>query len=214
MSFLTQLDWRFATKKFDTTKKVSDTDLAKIVEAVRKAPTSLGMQTFHVYIVTNPEVRAKLLPVSYGQTQVTDATALLVFCARTDVSSRADQVINTILGVTPEKNSETTASEETKASLKPYSDMMHGSVDKLTPEQAFGWAARQAYIALGFGLAAATELQIDSCPMEGFNNQAVDEILALPVHLKSVVYLAVGYRAEEPAHPKFRFPESELFTKI
>ena len=210
MSFLTQLDWRFATKKFDATKKVSDTDLAKIIEAVRKAPTSLGMQTLHVYVITNPEVRAKLLPVSYGQTQVTDASALLVFCVRTDVSSRADQVINTMLGATPEAP----ASEEAKASVKAYSDMMHGSVDKLTPEQVFGWTARQAYIALGFGLAAAAELQIDSCPMEGFNNQAVDEILALPAHLKSVAFLAVGYRAEEPAHPKFRFPESELFTKI
>lgn len=210
MSFLSQLDWRFATKKFDTTKKVSDTDLAKIVEAVRKAPTSLGMQTFHVYVVTNPEVRAKLLPVSYGQTQVTDASALLVFCARTDVLSRADQVINTMLGATPEAP----ASDEAKASVKGYSDLMHGYVDNLTPEQVFAWTARQAYIALGFGLAAAAELQIDSCPMEGFTNQAVDEILGLPPYLKSVVLLPVGYRAEEPTHPKFRFTETDLFTKI
>jgi nitroreductase/dihydropteridine reductase len=83
-----------------------------------------------------------------------------------------------------------------------------------TPDKAVAWAAKQTYIALGFALAACAELGIDSCPMEGFNPAEVDKILNLPENLKTQAFLAVGYRAEGPAQPKVRFPESDIFEKI
>ena len=181
-TFLSNLDWRFATKKFDTTKRVSDTDLSKILEAVQKAPTSFGLQPFHVYIIENPTLREKMISLSYNQTQVTEASHLLVFCARTDVSARIDSMIEKLSG----------GSEEAKAGLKGYSDMMHGSVNGKNDEQLSGWTSRQAYVALGFGLAACAELEIDSCPMEGFDGAGIDTLLELPSHLKSLAYLAIG----------------------
>ena len=81
MSFLSQLSWRYATKKFDTTKKVSPEQLAKIMEAIKMAPTSFGVQPFHVVVVTNPELREKLKTAGYGQAQITDSSHLMVFCA-------------------------------------------------------------------------------------------------------------------------------------
>lgn len=204
MSFLSQLDWRFATKKFDSSKKVSDTDMTKILEAIQKAPTSFGLQLFHVHVVTDVATREKMLPLSYGQSQITDASAILVFSARTDVTERIGSMIETLSG----------GNEEAKLAMKGYSDMMYGSASSRTPEQLQEWSARQAYIALGFGLAACAELGIDSCPMEGFDTKGVDAVLDLPANMKSYVYLAVGYRAAEADRPKFRFPETDLFTKI
>jgi nitroreductase len=203
-SFLSNLDWRFATKKFDTSKKVSDTDLAKILEAVQKAPTSYGLQPYHVYVITNPAVREKMLPLSYNQNQVIEASHILVFCTRTDATERVNDLIEKI----------SNGSEEVKTSLKGYADMMHGSVNSKTEDQILSWNSRQTYIALGFGLAACAELKIDSCPMEGFDSKAIDTLLEIPAHMKSFAYLAIGFRAEDPANPKFRFDQSDLFTKI
>ncbi len=202
-SFLSNLDWRFATKKFDTSKKVSDSDMEKILEAIQKAPTSFGIQPYHVYVITNPALREKMLPLSYNQGQIIEASHLLVFCLRTDVSTRIDSMIETLSGGT----------EEGKAALKGYSDLMHGTANSKSDDQLKDWTARQAYIALGFGLAACAELGVDSCPMEGFDSNGIDMLLELPSHMKSLAYLAVGYRSAEPEHPKFRFSQGDLFTK-
>jgi nitroreductase len=202
-TFLSNLDWRFATKKFDTSKKVSEADMNKILEAIQKAPTSYGLQPYHVYVITNPALREKMLPLSYNQGQVIEASHLLVFCMRTDVTSRIDSMIETLSGGT----------EEGKAALKGYSDMMYGTANSKSNEWLNAWTARQTYIALGFGLAACAELGIDSCPMEGFDSNGMDALLELPPHMKSLAYLAVGYRSAEPEHPKFRFSQDDLFTK-
>lgn len=203
MSFISKLDWRFATKKFDTTKSISDAHLSTILSAIQKAPTSYGLQPFHVEVVRNVEIKEKLKAVAYGQSQLTDAPVTLVFCARTDVVQRIDSMIDLMA-----------PTEELKKNFEGYKAMMHGSIDSRTPEEVFAWVSKQAYIALGFALAACAELEIDSCPMEGFVNAEVDKVLGLPEHLKSVAFLTIGYRGEEPAYPKFRFPESDLFTQI
>ena len=88
-----------------------------------------------------------------------------------------------------------------------FAEGMHG-------EMALNWASKQAYIALGFGLAACAELGIDSCPMEGFSSEEFDKILGLPEGQKSAVVMAVGYRGEEPQYPKFRYPNNDLFTVV
>ncbi len=204
MSFLSQLDWRFATKQFDATKKVSDGTLDRILGAVRMAPTSFGLQPFRVFVISDPEVRAKIGAAAWSQPQVTEASHLLVFTARTDVAARAAEYIELASG----------GDVAAKENLAGLTDMLQGFAAKLDEATAFAWASKQAYIALGFAMAAASELEVDSCPMEGFDPAAVDTILALPENFRSVVMLPVGYRAEGPAYPKVRFPDSDLFSWI
>lgn len=198
-SFLTQLDWRFATKKFDPEKKVSDDNLAKICDAIRLAPTSFGLQPFHVEIITDSTLRLALGPASYNQAQVRDASHVLIFCVRRDVPVRIKEYI-------------ALAYPENKEEGEHLELKILRAMGGKSEQELFLWAARQAYIALGFGLAAAAELGVDSCAMEGFNTAEVDRLLGLPSHLNSVVYMTLGYRAEE-APTKIRFSEEELFSK-
>lgn len=200
MSFLINLNWRYATKKFDTTKVVSDEQLQKIQDTIKLTPTSFGLQPFHVLVVTNPELKAKLRDVSWGQSQVTDASHVLVFCARTDVVPRVDQYFTEL----------SAGNAEIRAGLKGYEDMMGGFAKALDPQTALTWAGHQAYIALGFAMAACAELEIDSCPMEGFDKDAYNTILGLPEHMKAQVILPIGFRAtDDVIRPKFRF--NDLF---
>ena len=204
MSFLSQLDWRFATKKFDVTKKVSDGTLDRILAATRMAPTSFGLQPFRVMVVTDAEVRAKISVAAWSQPQVMEGSHLLVFTARTDVAARAAEYVELSSG----------GDAAAKEKLAGLTDMLEGFAAKLDEAGALSWASKQAYIALGFAMAAAAELEVDSGPMEGFDTAAVDTILDLPEHFRSVVMLSVGYRAEGPASPKVRFPDSDLFSWI
>ncbi len=203
MSFLNNLYWRFATKEFDTKKPVKKQDLKKILEAIRLAPTSRGLQPFHVFVISDLSLRKKIKEHSADQDQVDTCSHLLVFCTRTD-SKRADDYINYVSGGDIAK----------KEKLTTFHQSLKSAFLKRSPEQLLAWAQRQTYIAFGFGLAACAELKIDSCPMEGFENNAIDKILKLPPHLKSLGYLAIGYRAKEPTREKFRFPEDDLFTFI
>ncbi|NCN28715.1 MAG: NAD(P)H-dependent oxidoreductase [Candidatus Pacebacteria bacterium] len=204
MSFLSQLSWRFATKSFDTTKKVSDADLAKVLEAVRLAPTSYGLQPFHVHIISDKSVQEKLRAASYDQAQLTESSHILVFSALNDAVGRVSAYVEELSG----------GDSAAKEKLSGMKNMMTGALSNKSDQQQETWASRQAYIALGFGLAAAAELEIDSCPMEGFLPNEYAKILSVPEDQIPVVVLALGYRKEGPARPKFRFPESELFTKL
>lgn len=202
-SFLTQLDWRFATKSFDPGKKVSDADLALILRAIRMAPTSAGLQPFHVFVITDPILRSKIKESSGGQAQVTDASHLLIFCVRSDVHERINAYID---AVDPDHALE----DEKRALIESRMKKMMGT---RTGKDLSEWAARQTYLAMGFALAACAELGIDSCPMEGFTTEEVDALLNLPPYLHSVAYVTLGYRAGDPVKAKVRFPEDELFTK-
>lgn len=201
-SFLNQLDWRFATKQFDPAQKVTSEELSQILTAVRMAPTSFGLQPFHVIVVTDPAVRTTMREASFGQPQVTDASHVLVFAARTDIVPRIEALLDLMSG------GDTAARE----GLAGYGDMMHGMLDPLPEDAARAWAARQAYIAMGFGLAACAELGVDSCAMEGFDREAVTRLLDLPAHMQAVCYLAIGHRAAGPQYSKVRFPQDDLFS--
>src|SRR3989338_6035683 len=201
MSFLSQLEWRFATKKFDPSKRVSSENLEKILTAIRMDPSSYGLQPYHVLVITNPELRIKLREKSFGQPQVTDASHLLVFCTRTDGMERIDRYVELASGGDSDK----------AESLQGYAEIMRNDVGKKSPEQFKSWADRQTYIALGFALAACAELEIDSTPMEGFEPKAFDDLLKLPDYLKTVVLLPIGYRAEDPTRNKIRFSKEALF---
>jgi len=195
--FLDKLDWRFATKQFDASKKVSDEDMSKILEAIHMAPSSFGLQPYHVYVVNDDAVKSQLRAAGFNQPQFEEASHILVFCANANVKGRVNKMIDAMGGVSDE-----------------FAGMLHGFSEGLNDGSAQGWAGKQAYIALGFALAACAELGIDSCPMEGFSNDDFNKILGLDENLSSVCVLATGYRQDGPAHPKFRFSNDDLFTRV
>ncbi|MCJ8211723.1 NAD(P)H-dependent oxidoreductase [Mucilaginibacter sp. RS28] len=209
MSLLDKLQWRYATKKFDATKKIPADKLEELLADVRLAPSSLGLQHYRIVVVSNPEVRAKLREAAYGQSQITDASHLIVFAAETNidetyVQKRIDEVVNT--------------RQTSYESVEGYKQMMLGAVSRLSDEQRLIWAQKQAYIALGILTAAASELGIDNCPMEGFSAEQFDEILGLKEKgLTASVIATIGYRADDDpysAYAKVRKEESELFIHI
>jgi nitroreductase len=203
MSFLDKLNWRYATKKFDTSKPVSEQDKNKVMEAIRMAPSSFGYQPFHVTVVESKDIREELKKNAWGQAQFTDAPLILIFSARGDLVKRIDEYLDVMAGGDAAK----------KESFAQYGDMMKGSATAKSEEQSFAWAAKQSYIALGFGLAACAELGLDSCPMEGFDKGAFKKILGLDDNLEVQATLAVGYRLNnDDVKPKTRFPKEELFS--
>ena len=206
---LENLNWRYATKKFDSNKKVSDQNLETILEAIQLSPSSYGLQPFHVFVITDEDTRKALQPVSWNQSQVVDASHLLVFVAHSEFG---DELIDDYLanvsntrGVDPEN-------------LKGYGDFMKSKLLDLPNEVKAAWTARQTYIALESAMIAAAELKIDTCPMEGLEPEKYDEILGLgDKKLTTVVALPIGYRSEEDDtqnYPKVRKSNEELFTHI
>ena len=206
MSFLSNLNWRYATKKFDSSRKVTDTDLDTLLEAIRLTPTSFGMQPYHFYVVSSQEVKDKIQAAAWNQPQIWTASHVIVFAARSDLPENKEEFFTLLSGGNP----------EVRAHLKGYEDMVAGFVaSKADPADALAWSARQAYIAQGFAMAALAELEIDSCPMEGFDPVAVGQILGLPDSQKAVVMLPIGYRAvDESPRPKARFTKESLFTEV
>ncbi len=201
MSFLSNLEWRYAAKKFDTTKKVSDDDMNKILEAIRLTPTSFGMQPYHFYIVTNQEKKQAIEAAAYHQPQVGTSSHLIVMCARNDLMAVKDEYFDAMSG----------GSNEVREKLAGFEQMVTGFIPHASPE----WAKKQVYIAQGFALAACAELQIDSCPMEGFDAATVAKILDVPSNLDVAVMIPVGYRAvDEHPRPKFRFAKEKVFTAV
>jgi nitroreductase/dihydropteridine reductase len=187
-SFTNSLEWRRAVKHFGT----GPVDTSPIVEAMINAPSSFGLQPYKILAVSNKELKEKLKPLSYNQPQITECQTLFILCARTDVEARAEEYL-----------------KATEATSRGMRDMLMGFVSYLPDKTA--WAAKQAYIALGFGLAAAAEHKIASCPMEGFSSADVAKLLELPDTLVPVVFLAVGEATDtDGTYPRFRFSSSDL----
>ncbi|KWO42476.1 NAD(P)H-dependent oxidoreductase [Burkholderia sp. MSMB1459WGS] len=184
-----RLAWRYATKKYDTTKTVPAEKLERIVEAVRLAPTSSGLQPFELFVVSNPEVRAKIRAAAWDQSQVTDCSHLLVFAAWDDITAGR---VNMMFDLTNEVRGFRNEGWES------YRQKLLGIVAERGAEANHQAAARQAYIGLGIALIAAAFEEVDATPMEGFDPAAVDEILGLNSRqLRSVVIMALGYRSAE-----------------
>lgn len=200
-TFLSNLQWRYATKHFDGSA-LSGKQLETILDAVRFAPTSYGLQPFHVTVVSDSALRLRMKDASWGQEQVTTASHVLVFSARTDLKDRIEAHLMNIAGGNP----------DIRAKLTGFEKMLSGFAEGKSDADTQAWAAKQAYIALGFALAACSEMQVDSCPMEGFEPDQMKQILGLPAHLFPCVMLAVGKRAStEVLRPKVRFSGSDLF---
>ncbi|MFT3739516.1 MAG: NAD(P)H-dependent oxidoreductase [Breznakibacter sp.] len=187
MSILQNLKWRYATKQFDASKKLSKQQLDTVLEATNLAATSYGLQPFDVLVVENPDIRKKLREAAWGQSQLTDASQIVVFAAKTNLSAaHVDEFVARISqtrGIPVE-------------TLADYRNMMVGSVEGRSPEARTQWAARQAYVALGTLLTASAAEGIDACPMEGFSPDQFDEILGLKEkNLTAVVIAALGFRS-------------------
>lgn len=201
-SFLSQLEWRHATKGFDSTKKLNESDLKKALDSIRMAPTSFGLQPFHVEVIKNDDIKQKLQPHAWHQKQIATCSHLLVFVAHNDIEKRIDDYLTLLSG----------GNVDARAKLKDYEGMMKGSFAGKSADEKKTWAQKQAYIALGFALAACAELNIDSCPMEGFVPGEFDKLLNLKSNEFASVLLTLGYRDPAvPNMPKVRFSEKELF---
>lgn len=207
---LEALNWRYATKVFDATKKIPADVWHALEQSLVLTPTSYGLQPYKFLVVQNPAVRAALLPNSWGQKQVVDCSHYVVFLARADMKEAdVDRLIQRIVDVR----------KIPADSMNFYKDMMMGDVvNGPRGQAAHEWAARQAYIALGNFMTCCAALGVDACPMEGINPVEYDKILALENSgYKTVVACAAGYRAGGDKYatlPKVRYKTGELVQVV
>ncbi|WP_036878457.1 NAD(P)H-dependent oxidoreductase [Xylanibacter oryzae] len=186
MALLDDLKWRYATKAYDSTKKVDQKDVDKIIEAARLAPTSSGLQQFRVMVITNQELKEKIVPIAMDQQNIAQCSHLLVFVAWDKYTEKR---IDDIYNYTTDQRG------LPKGRFDSYTNKLKALYLPQTAEENFAHTARQAYIGLGLALAQAAELKVDSTPMEGFDNKALDELLGLRSKgLRSVVLMPLGYR--------------------
>ena len=188
MSLLDSLQWRYATKRMSG-KKVSEEKLASILEATRLSASSYGLQPYTILVVSNNELKEKLGAAAYNQPQLIESSHVMVFCIHKTINSKDVSTYIKLIADTRSIPSE---------ALKGFEDAILGTVSSLNDAELQNWSAKQAYLALGTAIAAAAELQVDTCPMEGFNHADFDEILGLNEKgLTSVVILPLGYRSDE-----------------
>lgn len=182
-------EWRAAVKVFDSSKKVSDADIATILEAARMSPSAYGLQPYRIIDVSDPALRAKVREGAYGQAQTTEASHLFVIAVRTDLDEAfiEEFVQNTAM---------TRGLDIT--TLGGFRDGMVKDITSRTPEGRFAWAGRQAYIGFGAMIETAALLGVDGGPMEGFSPVEVNEAIGLDaLKLNAVGLFALGYRGEE-----------------
>jgi nitroreductase len=207
---LAQLNWRYATKQFDTNRKISAPDWAALEEALLLTASSGGLQPWKFIVVTDPALRTRLRPASYGQAQVTDASHLVVFASKNNFSEAdVDAHIKHVAEV----------QDAPIEALGPLRGMLLGGIVNAQDETARNaWARNQAYIALGNLLTSAALLGIDACPMEGFDRAQYDEILGLKAKgYAAAVIATLGYRSpadKYAAAPKVRFAKEQVFITV
>ncbi len=205
-NIIEQLNWRYATKAYDTNKKLNSEQINNLLEIVRLSPSSYGLQPYKIIHVKNPEIREKLKTASWGQGQITDASDLLVFSVATNIDNvYVDDFIKLV---------STTRNVDIEH-LTEYANMIKGAIVSKDENEKTSWAAKQAYIALGLLLEAAAMENIDATPMEGFNTQAYNEILGLDdLKLTSVVVCALGYRDEKDEYINMEKVRKEMSNMI
>ncbi|MFV0592907.1 MAG: NAD(P)H-dependent oxidoreductase [Draconibacterium sp.] len=207
---LENLKWRYATKKYDPSKKVTQEDLDRIVEAARLAPTSSGLQQFRVIVVSNQELKDKMVPIAWGQQIVAECSHILVFAAW---DRYTEERIDQIYDYTTDQRG------LPRGRFNSYTTKLKELYLPQSAEENFIHTARQAYIGFSLAMTQAAELKIDSTPMEGFSSDELDELLGLKEKgLKSVTMLPIGYRATEgdwlEGMKKVRNPKDEFVLEF
>lgn len=208
-TIIEDLNWRYATKKFDPSKKVTNEDLETIKESLRLTATSFGMQPLKFMIVENPAVREELKGASWGQSQITDASHMIILCSYIKIGDEhVDHYMQDV----------STARNIPIESTVQFGNYIKVSISKFSDEAQLIWSSKQAYIALGNLLHTCARLRIDATPMEGFDPSAYDRILGLSAkNLQASLVITFGYRHEEDGNQhlaKVRKSHEVLFETI
>ena len=204
------LHWRYATKKFDPSKKIPESIWQVLEKSLVLSPSSFGLQPWKFFVVRNSEVRSQLLEHSWGQKQVVEASHLVVLAIKKDVNNEdVDRYIKRMSEVR----------EVSRESLQGFADVVKGFLHNPPyPLNINEWAARQTYIALGFYMTCAAMLGIDTCPIEGFVPAKYDEVLGLDKKgYHAVVVCPAGYRANDDKYatiPKVRYATEDVVSYI
>jgi len=189
MNIIDSLKWRYAVKKFDTNKDLSEIQIETLKEAFNLTATSYGLQPLKLVIIKNKKIQEKLVPFSWNQQQILQASHLLVICVKDNYTTKeVENYFNLVQKIrnTPDEV------------INPFKKFLTAEIAKKTQEELYVSNKNQAYIALGNLLTVCALQEIDSCPMEGFTPDKYDEILDLTKNnLKSVLVLPVGFRASD-----------------
>jgi nitroreductase/dihydropteridine reductase len=189
MNIIDSLKWRYAVKKFDTNKELSEAQINTLKEAFNLTATSYGLQPLKLIVIKNKVVQEKLVPFSWNQQQILQASHLLVICIQDNYTTKeVENYFNLVQKIrnTPD------------AVINPFKKFLTAEISKKTQEELYISNKNQAYIALGNLLTVCAYEKLDSCPMEGFTPDKYDEILDLKKdNLKSVLVLPVGFRAAD-----------------
>jgi len=209
MELLNALKWRYATKKMNG-QAVSQEKVDAILEAAHLAPSSSGLQPYEIIVVTNSELKDKIKPITNNQSQITDCSHLLIFAAWDNYTKER---INEVFSRT------VTERGVPVDSMDDYRNRLTSRYVIFSAEQNFTHAAYQVYISFGIAIAAAAELKVDSTPIGGFDNAALDNLLKLKEKgLRSVVLLPLGYRDAETDWlvnlKKVRTPKARFITEL
>ncbi|WP_411768499.1 NAD(P)H-dependent oxidoreductase [Winogradskyella sp. A3E31] len=206
MDIIQDLKWRYATKKFDANKTLQPHKLELLKEAFNLTALSYGLQTLRLVVVTDKTIREKLVAEAFGQRQVVDASHLLIICI--------DKVIDTE-DVDSHFDTIKTIRKTPDEILDPYKIQMNETIANMSSSEKQAWAKNQAYIALGNLMTVCAVERIDSCPMEGFNPEAFDDILKLKSkNLESVLLLPVGYRADDDMFSGFKKVRKSVYETV
>ena len=209
MNYLDALNKRYSVKKFDAEKTVSPDALYHILEAARLSASSLGLQPYKLIIVQSPEMKEKLIPAFYNPSQISTCSHLIVIVSKSNIEPQYIGDYFSYISKTREISLE---------SLNPFKESISNHIERLTTEQVITWADKQCYIVLGNLMFAAALENVDTCPMEGYKQDIIDNILDLDITKEKVaVTLALGYRSEEDEFQNFkkvRKPTEKLFKFI
>ncbi|HAE71055.1 MAG: hypothetical protein ABR91_02270 [Polaribacter sp. BACL8 MAG-120531-bin13] len=190
-NILDALEWRYAVKKFDDKASLTEQQILEVKKVFNLSASSYGLQPYKMIVVQNPELKEKLVPASFGQQQISQSAAILVFAVRTDFGmDYIDQFFKDM----------STKRQIPLENLEGYKNFMKGSFANKSEDEISSWATKQVYLTMGHMLASLAALQIDTCPMEGLDPQAYDKILDLDAkQLKTIIAMPIGVRAPDDA---------------
>ncbi|UOE47389.1 nitroreductase family protein [Mucilaginibacter sp. SMC90] len=209
MSLVTSFEWRYATKKYNTSKKIDPAVFKDLTETVRLAPSSFGLQPYKFLLIEDKSKLEEISRAAHGQPQITTGAHVMVLAVETNIDEKT---------VASYIDKAATARQTERKNLEPREQFVNTVLSKLDYNQRIIWAEKQAFLAVGVFVSAAAEAGIDASPMEGFDNATVDAILGLKEkNLTSALLFVIGYRSEEDefaAIPKVRKPKEEIFQTI
>ncbi len=206
MNVIDSLQWRYATKKFDSSRKLTSQQVETLKDAINLTPTSLGLQPFKVMVIEDDETKMKIFPHAYNQAQVITSSHIFLFCAKKQIEN---EYVGDYIKLAAQTNNRSVED------LAGYRQMIDGSISNRNDDQILTWNAKQTYIAAGNLLNTCALEKIDSCPMEGFVASEVAKVLGLDaMGLMPTVMIPVGYRATDDKNQflkKVRRPKDEIF---